>query len=719
MKIGSMIIWLVLISSTFTFAQNYKLVWSDEFSGTTLDLSKWSYEIGNGSNGWGNNELEYYTSRSQNVSVGNGYLAITAQKESYSGFNYTSARIKTQGKFSFKYGKAEARIKLPYGNGMWPAFWMLGDNISTVGWPSCGEIDIMEMIGGTGVGNTGTQLSDSTVYGTLHWNQNGHVQSGGKISLRSGRFADEFHLFGVIWTPQNVKFYVDSTIYYQVDISSAGMSAFQNNFFLILNLAVGGNWPGYPNSSTVFPQTMLVDYVRVYQDVSQDTAVYPTARIESPKNNALFSPYVDIPIIVSAFVNSGKIRKVDFFQDEMKIGETYVSPYAMQWHNVFPGSYRLHSIAYASNGFSSYSDTVLVNVTGHALTSPFGGTAAKIPGVIEVEDYDLGGQGKAYFDVDSVNHGAQYRLNDYVDIEACSDTGGGYDVGWTESGEWLLYTVNVSHSGEYHVRIRCASGSGHQSTIHFEVDSVNVTGFLKIPDTGGWQSWRTIYSPTFRLDSGVHFVRLCVDSGGCNLNKFYIVAPDASPSINMIFPKGGETFFPDSVVELRWESPMVDQVMIGFSPNGIGNWTLIQDSVAARFGVYRWIVPNIMSRSCRLLVMNENNRSVSDTCNPFSIELISSVKSVSGQAYDYFLGQNFPNPFNPVTSIVYSVPRDTFVNLEVYDIAGRKVATLVKGFVRAGTHKVLFNGDKLTSGVYICKLRSDDFQKISKMALIK
>lgn len=719
MKILIITVLFLVVSSLSGLAQSYRLVWSDEFDGTALDLSKWSYEIGNGQNGWGNNELEYYTNRSQNVSVSGGYLAITAQKENYSGFNYTSARIKTQGKFSFRYGKVEARIKLPYGNGMWPAFWMLGDNISTVGWPSCGEIDIMEMIGGIGIGNTGTELSDSIVYGTLHWNQNGHVQSGGKTSLKSGRFADDFHLFGVIWTPQVIKFYVDSTIYYQVDITPAWMSAFQKNFFIILNLAVGGNWPGSPNSATVFPQTMLVDYVRVYQDVSQDTANFPSVKIESPLNSASFSPHADIPIIASASVLNGNIKKVEFFQDAMKIGETYVAPYAMLWHNVFPGTYRVHCIAYASNGFSSYSDTVVVNVIGSSLTSPFGGAPAEIPGVIEAEDYDLGGQGRAYFDTDTINSGGQYRLDEYVDIETCLDTSGGYDVGWTQSGEWLLYSVIATKSGEYQVRVRCASASDRQSIIHFEIDSVDVTGPIKIPNTGGWQSWRTVFSRAFQLDSGFHFIRMCIDSGGCNLNKFGIVSPNAQPFINMTFPSGNEVFSPDSVVELKWQSQMVDQVMIGFSSNGVSNWRLIQDSVTAKFGVYRWRVPATPSSNCKLLVMSESDRTISDTCAPFTIQVVNAIKNKIQTPPAYQLEQNFPNPFNPTTSIVYFVPQDSFVTLEVYDEVGRRVATLVSGFVKSGVHKVIFNGNDLASGVYLCKFESNNFQKTAKMLLVR
>ena len=235
------------------FPQSYKLVWSDEFNGSSLDRSKWSFEIGNGTNGWGNSELEYYTNRTQNCSEQNGILNITALKENYNGYNYTSARIKTQGRFSFKYGKVEAKMKLPFGQGMWPAFWMLGDNISQVGWPKCGEIDIMEMIGGQG--------RENTVHGSAHW--------GGdytrKYSLSSGTFADSFHVYDITWTPSQIAWLVDGITYATLDITPSSLSAFQNNFFIILNLAVGGTWPGSPDNSTVFPQSLQVDYVRVYQ----------------------------------------------------------------------------------------------------------------------------------------------------------------------------------------------------------------------------------------------------------------------------------------------------------------------------------------------------------------------------------------------------------------------------------------------------------------------
>ena len=207
-----------------------------------------------GSWGWGNNELQYY--RQQNTSVENGYLTIMAKQEYYGGFNYTSSRIKTQGNIFHTYGRIDIRAKLPYGQGLWPALWMLGENFSSVGWPSCGEIDIMEMIGGNG-------WNDRTVHGTVHWEDNGHASYGGHNTLSSGKLADEFHVFSIIWTPSSIKWLRDDIQYHIIDINN--LSAFHNNFFFIFNVAVGGNWPGSPDASTIFPQTMIVDYIRVFQ----------------------------------------------------------------------------------------------------------------------------------------------------------------------------------------------------------------------------------------------------------------------------------------------------------------------------------------------------------------------------------------------------------------------------------------------------------------------
>lgn len=233
----------------------YTLVWNDEFDGTSLS-SDWVHEIGNGNSGWGNNELQYY--REENVAVANGYLTITAKKENFGGYGYTSSRIKTQGRQSFEKGRIDIRAAVPYGQGIWPALWMLGDNITSVSWPACGEIDIMELVGGDGNNNR-------TVHGTIHWDDNGHNYYGGSNSLSSGIFAEEWHVFSIVWDQTSIKWYRDDIEYQTADITPAALSEFHENFFFIFNVAIGGNWPGSPDASTIFPQIMAVDYVRVFQ----------------------------------------------------------------------------------------------------------------------------------------------------------------------------------------------------------------------------------------------------------------------------------------------------------------------------------------------------------------------------------------------------------------------------------------------------------------------
>ena len=250
--------------------QRWKLVWSDEFdgpNGSAVDRSKWVVETGG--EGWGNDELEYYTDRAANVFLRNGNLVIRALQEKYpiadpKGRNYTSGRLKTFGKFSQAYGRFEARIKLPFGQGMWPAFWMLGDDIETAGWPGCGEIDVMENVG----------QEPSTIHGSIHGpGYTGNVGIEARYTLPdSHRFADDFHIFAVEWSDDAIAFYVDQTMY--AKHTRAGLKpgwkwVFDKPFFVVLNLAIGGDWPGAPDSSTRFPQEMLVDYVRVYEPTTK------------------------------------------------------------------------------------------------------------------------------------------------------------------------------------------------------------------------------------------------------------------------------------------------------------------------------------------------------------------------------------------------------------------------------------------------------------------
>ena len=234
-------------------------LWHDEFDSETIDTSKWTFEIGTGAGGWGNNEWEYYTSRKENAYIKDGVLHIRAQKEDYEGQKYTSARMITKDKFAFTYGTVEARIALPTGKGIWPAFWMLGENFDTVGWPACGEIDIIEAV------NT-----ENKIYGTNHWANGSEYATYGN---NTGNYRDQkfeldvtqFHTYKFTWDEKYIRMYVDDFMYHEILIENneGDTEEFHKPFFFLLNVAVAGNWPGFEVDDSQFPNEMLVDYIRV------------------------------------------------------------------------------------------------------------------------------------------------------------------------------------------------------------------------------------------------------------------------------------------------------------------------------------------------------------------------------------------------------------------------------------------------------------------------
>lgn len=243
----------------------YKLIWNDEFNGDSIDTGKWDFMIGG--HGWGNNELQYYTNREDNAFIDDTVLVIQALKEDYEGSEYTSARLTTRGKRAWTYGRFDIRARMPFGQGVWPALWMMPEESVYGGWAASGEIDIMEYLG----------HETNKVYGTLHyggsWPDN--VHSGASYALENGHFHSEFHLFTLEWEPGEIRWYVDG-VHYSTQTSETWYTdhelnlinphaPFDQDFHLIFNVAVGGNWPGDPNALTTFPQRMLVDYVRVYE----------------------------------------------------------------------------------------------------------------------------------------------------------------------------------------------------------------------------------------------------------------------------------------------------------------------------------------------------------------------------------------------------------------------------------------------------------------------
>lgn len=415
----------MLCSSLHSFSQCYNLIWSDEFNGTSLNTSDWNYNIGDGCPnlcGWGNGELEYYTNSTDNVDVDNGILTITAIRETTGGSEFTSGKIDTRNKHNFKYGRFEARMRLPEGYGLWPAFWMLRPNTN---WPQTGEIDIMEYRG---------DLTDE-VDGTLHYGSSwpNNQWDGTKYTTPVDLHTD-FHEYAVEWDINGIKWFVDGILFKEETKSPNSLNPqstddpwpWDEDFYIILNLAVGGWYAGGPSANDVqlTKPTFEIDYVRVY-----DLAAPVTSQ------------------------------------------------------------------------------------------SPYNGSTGSLPGTIEFEDYDESCAGIGWNDNSTGNQGHYYRA-DGVDIEACTDIGGGYNVGWTEAMEWMEYTVNVAQSGDYDFNFRVASGDGDGGIFHVEIDNTNVSGAITVNNTGGWQTWTDINLNDIAFSAGNHILKIEIDNGGINLNNF-------------------------------------------------------------------------------------------------------------------------------------------------------------------------------------------------------
>ena len=498
----------------------YQLVWSDEFDGSSLNMSNWSYQEGDGCPslcGWGNNELEYY--RSQNVSVSGGNLIITAKEENYGGRDYTSGKIISRYKQDFLYGKVEARMKVPTGGGMWPAFWMMPTDEVYGGWAASGEIDIME-----------TANDTDYIGGTIHygggWPDN--VSSGGTYSPGGVDFSDDFHIYTIEWEPDVMRWYVDGVLYstktssqwYSTAAPGNSRAPFDQYFYIIINTAVGGNYTGCTSSSCItasLPQQFLVDWVRVYQDISN---IAPTVSITNPDNEANL-PAGDIVIDATASDSDGYVSTVEFYEGANYLGEDTTAPYSFTWLSVPDGCFTITAKA-IDDGGGSGTDTINITVGLGCGQLPYHGSPSAIPGKIEAEDFDTGGEGIAYHDNDAGNNGNQYRTLEDVDIENCADAGGGYNTGWTEPDEWLEYTVDVAAAGQYTIEARVASDTSG-GAFHIEFDGVDKTGVISVPVTGGWQNWTTV-SATATLSAGTHVMRFVSATDGYNVNYFNITA---------------------------------------------------------------------------------------------------------------------------------------------------------------------------------------------------
>lgn len=502
---------VVGLTPALVFGQQWELVWADEFDADTIDATRWEHEV-NGFGG-GNNELQYYTDRNVNSFIDDGHLVIQARKESFTGQdgtrNYTSARLRTKYRGDWTYGRFEVRAKLPVGKGLWPAIWMLPTDSEYGGWAASGEIDIMEMLG----------HEPNRIYGTIHYGgqypRNKHT--GTSWTLATGDFSTEFHVFAVEWEPGVMRWYVDDIEYQELTnwYSEGGVfpAPFNRRFHLLLNVAVGGDWPGSPDASTSFPQRMQIDYVRVYEDRLST----PKIELLDPVNHGSFAPGESILLRAVAKVYNDNVAAVAFLQGEGVLTELTAPPFEYVLNNAREGCYEISARVEDDRGRSATAKAAAITVGDRCTKAPYLVAPLAVPGTIEAEYYDLGGPGVGYEDYDTANNGGAFRVSESVDIEKTTDFGGGFNVGWIEPGEWLSYSIDVAQAGDYSIKFRVASETTG-GRLSLEVNGEKKGGDLSFGATGGWQTWTTVGTGRIPLDEGVQQMKIIMEGRTFNLN---------------------------------------------------------------------------------------------------------------------------------------------------------------------------------------------------------
>ena len=506
MKHNAVVILAFLLATLAVFgtrsarAQTWELVWSDEFDYTGLpDPARWGYDIGG--HGWGNQESQYYTSnREKNARVDGTNLIIEAHLESYGGSNYTSARLVTKNKGDWAYGRIQVRAQLPSGRGTWPAIWLLPTQnpYGNGSWPDNGEIDIMEHVG----------YDPGRIYHTIHTDKYNHLQNnsqGGNTFIADAETA--FHDYQLDWTPTRLEFSVDSTVNFVYHNEQEGWTSwpFDHPFHLLLNIAIGGSWGGQQGiDDSIFPQQMLVDYVRVFRYLEP-----PQVSLTLPQTLA---PGETLDLSVTATDSDGTVERVEIRHDEVALARFTAPPYELSIEDVQEGCYPLSAYAVDDRGWTSHSDTTVFKVGNQCEQASYLVGPHAIPGTIEAEHYDIGGQDVAYYDHTTNNLGDGIRQSEGVDIYH-TDDGDGYHVR-ADDGEWLEYTARVTQSGYYSFFVRMEPW-GTRAAVKLLVDGQEVAALdeIRTPLT-----WGYVFQQDIPLTEGVKKMRLEVDVDFFNIN---------------------------------------------------------------------------------------------------------------------------------------------------------------------------------------------------------
>ena len=701
---------IALISACILFpagtqAQNWQLIWADEFDAAELDTSKWSFQYGTGAaeglRGWGNSELQYYTDRSENIFTQNGMLHIVAMQEAYEGMDYTSARIRSINQGDWRYGRIEVRAKLPTGRGLWPAIWMMPTDAVYGRWPASGEIDIMEMVG----------HEPDRVHGTLHYGPP-HTYTGGSYTLGSGSFNDDFHTFALEWEHGEIRWYVDGELFLtQTDWFSKDQgfpAPFDQRFHMILNVAVGGNWPGSPDANTVFPQEMVIDYVRVYQDADASYGAALPLMFEDR--------FYDWDTAFTGF-DGGQVSLVenpgaDGINGSDRVGKM------VKGGGAFSGGAYIR--ADRSFSFNAEKSTMSMKVWSPRSDVPILMKTEQQNGDLEneqVERTTTSGEWEILtWSVDPSAYNTEWDIITLIfDFEEGQVGDGGENFTWyfddldvfgavfddpgTPQGQ-IAVTLPLNFENTRFAWAQAFLGfSGGEITVveNPQPDNTNESGHVgKMVKEGGafWGGAFMILDDAFVFSEEKHTITMKVWSPRTDV-----------PVLMKVEQRFGvqdyEKPMPTTTSQ-QWEEITWDMGGAGFERE----WdliTLIFDFQAGQVGDgsenFTWYFDDLEVDAERVGTSVDNPG--------------------SGLPANFALRQNYPNPFNPTTVIQFDLPGQDQVTLDVYNVMGQRVATLASGSFRAGSHEVIFDASGLASGVYLYHLRTPSFSKTQKMLLAK
>lgn len=503
---------LFLVCGLPLMSQDWNLVWSDEFESSTINEANWTFETGRGVGGnWGTGQVDYATSDPKNVRIEDGILKLTLRNDGAPDKDanrpYTSARLISQGKQEFTYGRIEARLKGISGQGLGFAFWLLGVDTKTLGWPKCGELDIAEITGRTPGFNIGT----------AHYRESwGHASSQGKLTLPdNGSFENDFHVFGIEWTKAYIKWYIDDQVYHTMDITGDinGWKPFSRPFFMILSIGVGGTYSGSPDQTTVFPETAEIDWVRVYQQENTPPEItFSDFQLFENK------PSGSLDVGLNTTDQESNVDYVEFFINNSLKKKFTEPPYVYVWDNPADGCYKLTTRAVDRLGESSETAFSYVKIGDGCGQTPYLGTPFSIPGQIDAVYFDKGKNGFAYYDKDNKNQGAAFRPAEEVDIWPCTDETGEYMVGSVGSPEFLTYSIVVGKEAAYDLIFRTTGVEDGEVQITLPNSEISQT--VKLAATGGEHKWTSTRIEKLNLKAGQDLMKLSVVKGNHNLNWY-------------------------------------------------------------------------------------------------------------------------------------------------------------------------------------------------------